>query len=275
MSYANYQSRALPDFVRYIADLMRYRHLCWNLVGSDLRARFRRSKLGILWAVIQPLGYSLIIAWAWGVIFKVSNYWAFATYVYSGMLVWDFFSNTVMGGLDGLIGATGYLRQARIPLLVFQTRVPLSGGVNFLFGMIGLGVMMTALQLWSAPGPHLLLVPASLLFLLLFLLPLTIVLSILGTQFRDLKHIMGLALQALFFLSPVMIQREFLNSKELAVLKYVNPLVPLIDLFRAPLLQGDYWRTDAIITICIWISVMWTLAIILSTNIGRRVVFSL
>src|SRR5579871_5700577 len=131
MSYANYHSRKMPAPLRYVADLFRYRHLCWNLVGSDLRARFRRSYLGILWAIIQPLAYSLVIAWAWGAIFHAPNYWSFAVYVFSGMLVWEYFNSTLIVSLDGLISAIGYLRQSRIPFFVFQLRVPLTAAVIF------------------------------------------------------------------------------------------------------------------------------------------------
>jgi ABC-type polysaccharide/polyol phosphate export permease len=90
MSYVNVHSRELPFLTRYAADLFTYRHLCWNLVGADLRARFRRSRLGILWAIIQPLAFALMIAAVWGGMFNVADYWAFAIYVFSGRFCGSF-----------------------------------------------------------------------------------------------------------------------------------------------------------------------------------------
>ena len=87
MSYSNYQTRDLPFAIRYVLDVGRYRHLCWNLVGSDLRSRFRRSHLGIIWAIIQPLSFALIIAFVYGQLFGQKSFWEYAIYVYSGMLV--------------------------------------------------------------------------------------------------------------------------------------------------------------------------------------------
>jgi lipopolysaccharide transport system permease protein len=274
MSYVNYQSRKLPGFVRYAADLLRYRHLCWNLVESDLRARFRRSKVGILWTVIQPLGFSLIIAWAWGTIFRVPDYWEYAAYVFSGMLVWEFFANTVTSSLDGLISAGGYLKQARVPLFVFQLRIPLSGMVNFLFGFVGLMIFMS-LQMLPPVGEHLLLLPAFAGVLILFMTPLAVLFSILGAQLRDLKHIMGLVLSLMFILSPVMMARSYLDTPELAVLKFANPAVALLDLFRAPLLHGQYWETQSVVTVCAWGGGLWLLAIIASAQAGRRIIYAL
>src|SRR3990167_8054423 len=97
MSYVNVQDRRLPFVVRYLVDLITYRHLCWNLVASSLRARFRRTKLGILWAIVQPLAFALLIAAVWGSLHKSATYWEFALYVFSGMIVWEFFSNVVLG----------------------------------------------------------------------------------------------------------------------------------------------------------------------------------
>jgi lipopolysaccharide transport system permease protein len=280
MSYANYHSRRVPSFISYMANLLRYRHLCWNLVGSDLRSRFRRSYLGILWAIIQPLGYSLIIAWAWGTIFGAANYWSFAVYVYSGMLVWEYFQNCVNGSLDGLMNAVGYLRQARIPLFVFQLRVPLTGLVTLFFGLIGLFLMMGALSLFGlfsfpAPGLHLLLLPAFFGVLVLFMTPVAMIFSVLGAQLRDLKHIMSLVLQVLFFLSPVMMTRNMLDTPQLEILKTINPMVPILDMLRDPLLHGQYWSQQAGLTVSLWGAGLWIAAAIVAGRAGRKVVFAI
>lgn len=275
MSYSNYQSRKIPGFVQYAADLLRYRHLCWNLVGSDIRSRFRRSYLGILWAVIQPLAYSLLIAWAWGSIFKAANYWEFAVYVFSGMLVWEYFANTLIGSLEGLTGAVGYIRQARIPLFVFQARVPFSGLVTFLCALVGLALMLAALQMLPPIGVHLLLIPAFIGMMVMFMLPVSVIFSVLGAQLRDLKHIMGLAIQALFFLSPVMLSRATLDQPHLAILKYLNPMVPLLDMFRAPVLHGTMWNEQSVIIVCVWGAALWVIAFIVAARAGRRIVFAI
>jgi lipopolysaccharide transport system permease protein len=275
MSYANYHSRQAPAFLGYLAALLRYRHLCWNLVGSDLRSRFRRSYLGILWAVIQPLGYSLVIAWAWGTLFGSQSFWSFCIYVFSGMLVWEYFQNTINISLETLLNSSGYLRQARIPLFIFQLRVPMTGMVTLTTGLLGLMVLETVLGMMPPPGLHLLLIPAFLVILLAFMTPLAIIFSVLGAQLRDLKHIMGLILQALFFLSPVMMARNVIDMPHLAVLNFINPLVSLLDLLRDPLLHGLYWKQQTLITVSIWGAALWALAGVLAAQAGRKLVFSI
>jgi lipopolysaccharide transport system permease protein len=275
MSYSNYQTRKVPAALRYISDLWRYRHLCWHLVGSDLRSRYRRSRLGILWAVIQPLGYAAVIAWAWGSLFGQEDYLTFGIYVFSGMLIWEYFSNTLNASLDALQNAVGYLRQSRMPFVLFQARVPLTGLANLIFGMLGLFAVLAAAQQFPFPGLHLLLVPAYVAILFLFMLPLAVIFSVIGAQYRDVKHIMGIALQLLFFLSPIFAVRSFIDDPRLAILNYANPLVPLMDLFRDPVLYGRFWEQQDVVVVSVWGAVLWVTASVIASRAGRNLVFAL
>lgn len=275
MPYINHRGKRLPFILSYPASLFRFRDLTLNLVGSDLRSRFRRSRLGILWAILQPLGFSLMLALVWGALFKSKTFWEFAIYTFSGLIVWEFFVATVMGGLVALMNAAGYLKQSRIPLLVFQIRVPLTALVIFLFAIIGLFGLMGALAVLPPLGLHYLYValfPAVMLFLMV---PLAILFSLLGAQFRDTQHIMTLVVQGLFFISPVMLPREVLAEPQLAWLQYINPMVSLLDLFRDPLLHGLAWSSEDVIVVSAWGAGLWMLAAFVSARFGRQIVFAL
>ncbi|RYD86001.1 MAG: hypothetical protein EOP84_00470 [Verrucomicrobiaceae bacterium] len=276
MAYANiHDTRRLPPPVRYILDLIAYRHLCWNLVASDLRSRFRRSFLGIVWAIIQPLSFALMIGIVWGSILQSGDYWTFAIYVFSGLIVWEYFATVVNISQDSLINADGYLKQTRIPFLIFQLRVPLGGMIIFLCGFAGLIVFGGMLNRLPPLGPHLLLVPIFLLLLLMFAIPLAVLMSILGALFRDVKYISQIGVQALFFISPVMLERGVFERPELQFLKYANPAVSLLDLFRVPVLYGEFWHVDSLMALLAWISALWLLAALAAVKAGRRIVFAL
>lgn len=275
MTYANIQSRKLPFLLRYSADLVLYRHLCWNLVASDLRSRFRRSYLGILWAIIQPLAFALMIAGVWGTVMGMPNYLEFAIYVFSGLIVWDYFGTVVGISQDSLVNAEGYLKQTRIPFIIFQVRTPLSAMLIFLCGFAGLVVLMFALGSFPPPGLHLILLPLFVVLLLLFVVPIAIIMSVMGTLYRDVKYISQIAVQGLFFLSPVMLDRGVFERPELEFLKYANPIFSLLDLFRSPLLHGELWRAQSFLALLAWIVVLWGLAALAAARGGRRLIFAL
>ena len=278
MAYSNNVSSQQRDgsfFAKYLQDLVKYKHLLANIVASDLRSRFRRSRLGVLWAVIQPMTYAFIIAFVWKSVFGSQSYWEFALYLYSGLIVWDFFGAVMTVSLNTLAGSAGLIKQARIPLLIFQVRVPITSMIVSLLGLVGLVVMQSVLGELSAFGPHLLLVPVFYIILILFGIPLSIIMSLLGAKFRDVQYITPLLVQGLFFLSPVMIHRELFSRPELAFLQYVNPLAPMLYIFRDPIIYGNYWNPLDVGIVLAWTAALWILAIIFSSIVGRRVVFLL
>jgi lipopolysaccharide transport system permease protein len=274
MAYSNIQERKMPFALRYLADIFTFRHLCWNLVGSDLRARFRRSHLGLLWAVIQPLGFALVVAAVWGNVFKVADYWEFSIYLFSGMVLWEYFSNVVIVSQDALISAEGYLKQTRVPFFIFQLRVPLSGFVTMFCGLIGLVIVMAVLQRFPPFGTHYAYVAPFFALFLFFSIPIAMIMSVVGTKFRDAKHIAQLAMQALFFLSPVMLSRDILAQPELWILKYVNPMISMFELFRGPLVYGEIWRNETLLIAGIWTASLWVFALFLQASAGRKLVFA-
>lgn len=258
----------------YFHRLMRYRHLCWNLVGADLRARFRRSRLGLIWAIIQPLCFSLMIALVWGALFQKS-FLEYSIYVFSGMLIWEYFYNSVMVSQDSLFASGGYLKQGNIPLIIFQSRCVLSGTVTFLAGFVGLLGLLAVLQKFPEFGPHLLYTPLILPILIVFLAPVAIIFSFLGTQFRDIHHAVGIAINGLFFMSPIMLDREFMNAPHLEFLHYVNPLMPLLDLMRDPILYSRPWDLQDVAVLGVWTVILWAIAIAVSAKFGRKIIFAL
>lgn len=276
MTYTNIgQGTNTPFVVRYLSDLLTYRHLMWNLVGSDLRARFRRSYFGILWAVFQPFAFSVVLGIVWGRMLNVASVWDLAAYIFAGMIVWEYFSNVILISQDALIGSEGYLRQARIPFIIFQVRQSFTGIVIFGAGFVGFIIFLTILGRLPPIGLHSLLFFPYLCLLLGFAVPISIIMSILGAKFRDLKHISSVAVSALFFISPVMLQRNVLDSESLHLIKYVNPIVPLLDLFREPMMYGHLWPRHEVLVFCCWIGALWLIAIFLSVKEGRRIIYHL
>lgn len=274
MSFVNIQERKLPFVFRYLADLLAYRHLCWNLVGSDLRSRFRRTQLGLLWALIQPLGFALMIAFVWGALDRTLSIWEFALYVLAGHAVFDMFSHVVNSGQDTIAAAGGYLRQARVPFFIFQLRVTLTGLVFFLFELVAVLGFALAIGAFPPPGPHLMLIPLFMGMATLFCCALSIIFSIAGTLYRDIRHASGLFLRALFLTSPVMLPREILDQPQLKFLEVLNPLVPLLDMFRDPMIYGKMWEAQDVLVISIWTAGLWAIALIWAASVGRKLVFA-
>ena len=72
-----------------------------------------------------------------------------------------------------------------------------------------------------------------------------------------------------------MLGREDLELPELTWLNYVNPMAPVINLFRAAIIDGEFWNQTELVTLLIWIAGLWAMAIVMAIRAGRRLVFAL
>lgn len=257
---------------QYAVDLIRYRFLCLSLVGADLRSRFRRSYIGGLWGVLQPLLFAVILGYVLHIFFDQA-FEPYFIFVLTGFVVWDVVVVSVNGSLPALENGGGFLMQARIPLFVFQARVTLGALVNFCFGLCA--VFVGWLIVGSAPVnflPMIQLLPFAIL-LLAFSLPLSIIFSIVGAQFRDANHIVPLAVQLGFLTAPVILPRAVFEQPQLAFIQYVNPATPLLDLFRDMVLHGAWWSIDDLAVVGLWTAGLWAVALITARLASRRVIF--
>lgn len=275
MGYANIRPQPSSFIGGYVDDLLTYRHLAWNLVAADLRSRFRRSFLGILWAVLQPLGFSLIVGVVWGQLFHYPSVWDYALYVFGGMIIWEYFGTVMNVSQDALINAEGYLKQTRIPFLIFQIRTAITGMVVLGAASIGFVALMVVMGRLPPLNFSLLLIPIFYVIIFVFMVPLAIVMSILGTKFRDLRYVTMLAVQALFFISPVMLGREIFDNEQMALLNVINPMVPLLHMFRDCMMNGVGWSFEQLGIVLAWAAFFWAMALLLAHQAGRRLVFSL
>ncbi|MEQ1784715.1 MAG: ABC transporter permease, partial [Hyphomonadaceae bacterium] len=174
-----------------------------------------------------------------------------------------------------LVHAAGFVKQARIPFFIFQLRIMLSAVVMFFFALIGVFLFAVASGQPPAFGSNLLLIPAYVVVAVLFCVPITIIMSIVGALFRDVGHISVLIERAIFLLSPVMLPREILDQPQLKFLEFVNPIVPFLDMFRDPVMYGKLWDPQDVVVMSIWIVGLWGIALTTAISSGRRVVFAI
>ena len=216
------------------------RYFWIHLSLSDLRTRWRRSFFGVLWSVIQPLGMTLLLAVVFSRLFH-SNIVSYAPYILSGIVVWECVTGCVTGGALSFVQADAYIKQCRHPLAIYTLRTVLTN-------LIILGLASIALYGWALVAlpenlgwswfATLLIFP----MLGLILWPLATLLAYFGTRFRDVPHATGLVMQALWFVSPVYFEAKMFRAGDLDGLVDYNPIYHLLQIVRAPLLNGA-WPT--------------------------------
>jgi ABC-type polysaccharide/polyol phosphate export permease len=232
------EHRGLISFLtRNFNDLITYRYAVYNFISSTLRARYRRSAIGFLWSLLNPLFTMTIMAIVFSSIFK-SSITNFSIYIFSGLLPWTMISNSVLNGASSIVLGEAYLKKMYVPKLIFPLVIVGVEVVNFLLSLLSLFVVAALLGAKISWG--LLTLPLALLLTALFLFGLALILSILTVYFRDLSHILQITFTGLFYLTPIVYQVEFLSNNLLRKLIQLNPFFYFVELFHQIIYQAKF-----------------------------------
>ena len=168
----------------------RYRYLLWNLVSRDFKLKYRRSVLGVVWSVLNPLLMCLVY---WAVFSSLmdmrgSGIDNFAVFLMCGQLLFNFFNEATSTSMSSVLSAAPLLKKVYIPKYIFPLEKCCFALVNFFFSLVALFIV--ALLTWShiSIGTVLLAV-YPLVMLFIFSLGIGLILSTLYVFVRDIMHI--------------------------------------------------------------------------------------
>lgn len=215
-------------------DLDQYWDLVSVLVLRELKIRYRRSSIGFLWTMLQPLMLMLVLHLVFSNIFRfeVENY---PVYALSGILFWSFFSQSILHSMNSLKGSKDLLTKLPVPTAVFPVAAILAGMLNFLFALVPLFALL--LVTGHRLTPALLFLPVAILIAGLFTLGAGLLLSPLAVFFSDVVELVGVSLTMLMYLTPVFYPMAILPDRFRSVVR-LNPLRSILEVFRDPIYYG-------------------------------------
>jgi ABC-type polysaccharide/polyol phosphate export permease len=219
----------LGGLARMARDVRRHRHLVGNFVSRDIRLKFRDSKLGYLWSILEPL----LMTGVYVVLFTViagKPEPLYPLWVVIGVITWNFFGRSLTGSLTALTGNEGIIKQVYFPRILFAVNTVASGAVMALLSLFVAVPFLIYHRI--PPTAGLLLVPAGLLLTALFAMGLGLALACLNVVFRDAEFIMRFVVRAGFYLSPVMWTFHMVPKSRASVAVLLNPMSVPITMVR-------------------------------------------
>lgn len=218
------------------AELWRFRELIGFFALRDLRVRYKQAALGGLWVVLVPL----VTVGAFTVAFDrladvPSDGLPYPVFALSGLLAWTYVSSCVAQGSEVLVRTPSLISKTYFPRLVAPLASLLPPLVDLAVGLVVLAVLCVSYGV--APGPALLLLPLWAGLLVLTALGPVLLLSAVNVRFRDVRHLVGPALQAWLFLSPVAYSASSLSGPG-RLLYGLNPAVAVLETGRWVLVGG-------------------------------------
>ena len=213
-----------------------YQHsdLIWYLVLRDLRVRYRRSTLGLLWTMLQPLMMMLVLYVVFSHVFRFDVY-RYPVYVLAGILFWNYFQQSIVASMNSLRGNAGILQKLPVPKAVFPVASVLSGVVNLCLALVPLLAILIATG--QSLEPALLFLPVSIILAAMFTLGAGLLLSPLAVFFSDVVELVGVVLMLLMYLTPIFYPLSIVPERFRWLVRY-NPIRSVLEVFRDPIYYG-------------------------------------
>ncbi len=232
------------------------RELLANLTLREVRGKYKRTALGQVWSLINPLAMMLIYTAVFGQVLRVtippgnpSGLHLFALWLVCALLPWNFMSNAMTGGMSSLVGNANLIKKVYFPRQVLVAATVLSWDVTFLTEM---GVLTAVLLAFGGmPLPWLPLVVVFMAFLTLFALGLGLALSVANVYFRDTQHLVGIVMQIWFYATPIVYPISYVHKEAVKLhdkgwnipvefMYRLNPMERFVEVFRS-LMYDNRW----------------------------------
>ncbi len=242
-------------FQDYFKGIYRYRHILSSLIKRELQMKYRRSKLGVAWSIVTPLGLAIIVGFVYSLLFSADPK-AFIPMLFAGLNPWLFMSGTADGATGAFLSAEGYIKQSTVSAQIFPVRVTLVNLVNLLYSIVA----FFAIYLFLKPekfSPEMLGFIPGLLIMTIFALGIANITSVINLSIRDYQPLQSLLIQGLFYATPIIFPAEVLKEKGFAMVYQLNPFYYMLEIVRRPMLGDGFpsWKiylVAAIIAILIF-----------------------
>jgi lipopolysaccharide transport system permease protein len=236
----------MKNMLTNIRNLWKHRELLWVWTAREVRVRYKQSLLGVGWAILQPLAFTLMFTLVFSFVVQVpTDGIPYPIFSFTAMLPWTMFATAINFGVSSLVGNMNLVTKIYFPREVLPLAAIAAAFVDFLVASLIYIVML----LWYRMPiyPTALLLPV----LVAVQLALTIGVVLLGAAglvfYRDIRFLVPLGLQLWLYASPVIYPASMIPA-QWQWLYQLNPMVGILEGYRAILLHGQWPPTSSLAT---------------------------
>jgi ABC-2 type transport system permease protein len=227
----------------YVGEIWSSRELLQNLTNREVRGKYRRTALGQLWSLANPIAAILIYTFIFSFIFRLpaqvgdpSGLNNYALWLVCGLLPWLFFNRVLTLGTDALVSNAGLIQKVYFPRIVLPLAL---ANATFFTWILEMAVLAIALSLLgSFVLPWVPLVAVFMVVFALFSVGLAMVFSIINVYFRDLAYLLTIVLQFWFYLTPILYPVELVATQSDQLGGLLGTPITLLDVYSLNPVQG-------------------------------------
>jgi lipopolysaccharide transport system permease protein len=264
-------------------ELFASRELLYNLTLREIRGKYKRTVLGQLWSLANPIATMVIFTFVFAFVFRVkpgvgnpSGLDSYAIWLMCGLLPWLFFAGVANAGAGSLLANAGLIQKVYFPRAVLTFSQVLANGYNWLFEM---GVLVIVIFLAGAfVLPWLPLVVLAMVALAVFSTGFALILAVANVHFRDTQYLLSLIIQVWFYLTPVIYPLSLVEQQSAAMgplfgtsitfldIYRLNPIDAYISVFRSLLYDNTWPGASGVIACLVWAVISLSAGLIIFTK---------
>lgn len=209
--------------------LYQYRELLKTSVKKEIRGKYKNSFLGVLWSFLNPLLQIMVYAIVFPLIMK-NNEKNYVVFLCCGLIPWTFFSTAITRAAFTMIENGNIIKKVYFPREILPIAICISEAVNFLISTI----IIIAFVLFNGLSltPYVLFYPLIFLVQFLLVLAISFIVSSITVYVRDLQHLIGVALQLLFYATPIVYNASTISGTGFEWVLAINPMTYVIGAYR-------------------------------------------
>ncbi len=219
----------------HIANILKYKDLILQLSANQIILKYRRSYLGFLWSLLNPLLMMFVLTVVFSTLFqnRIEN---FPVYLVAGRLIFEFNSECTKAALNSMVSNSALIKKVYVPKYVFPFSDALASLVNLLFSLIALVIVM----LFTRAPIHwtILLFWLPIVYVFIFSTGLGLILCTANVFFRDFKHLYTVLLTMWMYLTPLFYPVDILPAAALPSVR-ANPIYQYVSMFRGLVMYGE------------------------------------
>ena len=215
-------------------EIIAYKDLVRELVSKDIKLKYRRSFLGYLWSILNPLGIMFVMVIVFSNMFRWDIPY-YPVYLIIGQVMFNYMSATTTHSLYSILDNGALLKKVYVPKYIFTFSKVTSDLTDFFFSM---GAILLVMVVTRTPFSwHLLLVPVVTLELYFFCLGLGLLLAQASVFFRDIQYIYNVILTAWTYLTPIFYPETMLPDWLHFLVVRFNPLYYYVKQMRQIIIE--------------------------------------
>jgi ABC-type polysaccharide/polyol phosphate export permease len=226
-------------FFKEIRGIYKWRELLWQMVGREVKARYKQSVLGYFWVILNPLAQMLVMSFAFSVIMRIptnsSSNIPYSIFLFVALLPWTLFANSLSSAAGALVSSSSLITKIYFPRTILVISTIIAKVIDFFFALSILVIYMIIYHipitwniLWVIP-----------IFLIqqIFTLGLSLFFAAANLLYRDIQYLLSMILLLWMYVTPVIYSADMIPSRY-KIFFQINPMAVIINAYRQVILAG-------------------------------------